>query len=394
MNYGQIRLRISQMAPGVSRELIDGWIQDVYTEMLDSLPWKRLEAQSIVQPPQSYAIGTVAVQQGSASIVGTGTAWTADMTGRMIRINDTTEWYTFTFVDATHATLDRNYESSTQSIAASGVGAAGVGYVVGDQFWISGGGNGQASGIVLSVSQSGGVTSYSLENDGNNYSVANGVATTGGSGVGLTINITQVGGSSGLSYRIDQAVFSLPDGCRILRGVKALHQGGYPLELITPGELDRRAAGRLAYGNPTMAAATWDDQNDPPTLQIEFYPIPDTPDSAGNLLSFEVDYVYDPADLDPLQTSASLLPWARPAAITEGVMAKIDQWRASSNPQAASAYLAAAAAHRGDFDRLLATMARINAAQRGPKGLRLSEEYVGRKPPRWHRGPWHEGFPG
>ncbi len=43
MTLGALRLRLSKLAPGVDLELLNGWIQDRYTEILDRLPWQRLE---------------------------------------------------------------------------------------------------------------------------------------------------------------------------------------------------------------------------------------------------------------------------------------------------------------------------------------------------------------
>lgn len=108
--YGDIRLRLSKLCTGVDLELIDGWISDVYTHALDRLPWKRLEREIVLQAPASYTDGTIAVTQGSASIVGTGTAWSAAMNGRIMRVSNREEFYQLTVLTTTTATLDRPYE--------------------------------------------------------------------------------------------------------------------------------------------------------------------------------------------------------------------------------------------------------------------------------------------
>ena len=95
MIYGQIRLRLWQLVPGVAIELVDGWLQDRYTQMLDALPWKRLEGEVVLQSPPSYQVGTVSVTQGSNAITGVGTDWTPFMTGLMIRIASNPEFYTY-----------------------------------------------------------------------------------------------------------------------------------------------------------------------------------------------------------------------------------------------------------------------------------------------------------
>ncbi len=115
MTYGALRLEIRKLCPGVDLEIIDGWIQDAYTELLDLLPWKRQEAESVLQSPATYNIGTVAGTQGSTTVVGVGTTWTSGMNGFMLRIDNQGEYYQVTFVDATHITLDRGYEGPTAS---------------------------------------------------------------------------------------------------------------------------------------------------------------------------------------------------------------------------------------------------------------------------------------
>lgn len=387
-SYGQIRLRLSQLAPGIQIELIDGWMQDRYTQILDELPWKRLESESIFQSPPSYSVGTLTANQGSAAVTGLGTNWDPSMMGRYIRISGQSQFYIFNWVDATHGTLDRPYEDETAGIVTAGIGAPGIGYLVGDVFAVTGAGlaSSPAQGTVTNTGPGGSVTGISISVGGAGFAVQNGVTTTAGSGAGtgLTINITAVGASSGLSYRIDQAVFATPDGCRIVRGVKALHEGGYPLELVSPAELNRRAPSRNAYGDPFIAAATWDNFIDPPQLQVELYPIPSSPNQAGNFLSFEIDYVYDPQALDPRATSASILPWTKPACIIAGVQSDV----AANAGDAAKTQL-----HEARFERLLSQMRMTDHRQRGPQPIRLAEEYQGGHPPRYRRGPWHRGSP-
>lgn len=110
MTYGKLRLAIQKENVGADLELLDGYIQGRYTEILDGLAWKRQEAETVIQAPASYATGTVTATQGSTNITGVGTTWTDDMTGLMIRVDSQEEYYQFTFVDATHATIDRGYE--------------------------------------------------------------------------------------------------------------------------------------------------------------------------------------------------------------------------------------------------------------------------------------------
>lgn len=285
MTYGALRLQIIQENPGAVLEKLDGWIQDRYTEILDRIDWKRTEAESVIQTPASYATGTIAATKGSAAIVGTGTTWTAAMNGLMIRLDDQSEYYQFTFVSATTATLDRAWEHPTTTVS---------------------------------------------------------------------------------TYRIDQAVYLLPDDCRILNSVRSLHDWEPPLERVTPGELDRRAGQRRTYGSPTMYAPTYDNFSDPPVMQVELYPIPESPNSTSETLSFVCGYSFDSSTIAPTATSNSLLPWVRPAALKAGVKSSclrdLKDWVGAKEMQA-------------EMDRLVAVMARVNAAQVGPEQIRTAPEY-------------------
>lgn len=48
MTYGQLKLRLTQAFPGVSLDLIEGWVNDRYQEILGNLPWQRLTIQSAI----------------------------------------------------------------------------------------------------------------------------------------------------------------------------------------------------------------------------------------------------------------------------------------------------------------------------------------------------------
>ncbi|HLW77181.1 MAG TPA: hypothetical protein VKS01_09345, partial [Bryobacteraceae bacterium] len=257
----------------------------------------------------SYAVGTVNATQGSGAITGVGTSWTTAMNGLTLRINNSPEYYAFTFAGATSATIDRPFEPPSVS---------------------------------------------------------------------------------GVGYRIDQNTFLLPASCRILRGVRALH-APRRLTPITPAELNALDPNRMVYGEPIRWCQTWDSATDPPIMQVELWPIPSSPSSTGNTLSFAADYVFDASDLTPGNTSSDFLPWVRPQALVEGVQASIDRWRASSNPSVAAAYLSTASAHETEFLKLLKEMQQINAMQRGPQAIKLAPELRRQVPGYYRRGPWHRG---
>lgn len=384
--YGQLRMAIIKAHPGVDLDLIDFYISNRYADIiLNGLSWKRLETQSVIQVPPSYNVGSLTATQGSPNVVGLGTTWTSQMNGLLIRINNQTEYYQFTQASATTGTLDRPYEGSTLSILTSSVGAGGAGYLVGDQVWVIGGNN-LAQIVIQTVGSGGAVLTYSIERTGNGYAVANGVSTTGGTGTGFTLNILTVGGSAGLPYRIDQNIFVLPSNCRVVRGVTPMHDRLSQLNRLSPNQLNYERPTRLVYGTPCNWVQTWDSQNDPPQMQLELDPIPASPDSQGALLSFVVDYIFDPAPINPANTSATLLPWQSPTALFEGVSADI-QLHQKEN-------VAMSDAHEAKFNRAVKNMANVNAQLRGPTRIRIADEYLGNTHRGHRRGPRHSGFTG
>lgn len=113
MTFGELRFLISKQYPGVDLDVLDGWLQDRYKQVLSRVSWQRLEMRSMVSLVAEYNTGTVTATNGSTAIAGSGTTWTAAMTGRMVRFDAEQEWYEFTYVSGTSGTLDREYAGTT-----------------------------------------------------------------------------------------------------------------------------------------------------------------------------------------------------------------------------------------------------------------------------------------
>jgi len=63
---------------------------------------------------EDYTTGTVTVTNNSATVVGSGTTWTASMVGRWFKANSDQYWYRIaSFTDTTHITLETVFEGST-----------------------------------------------------------------------------------------------------------------------------------------------------------------------------------------------------------------------------------------------------------------------------------------
>jgi hypothetical protein len=117
LTWGQIRLSLQQTLPGLSLDLVDEFLLARYARVLDHTGWLGLEGTAYIETSTPYqsANDTVTVTQGSASVVGVGTAWSSALTGKKFQVNRDGPLYTFTCVDATHATLDRVYEGTSGS---------------------------------------------------------------------------------------------------------------------------------------------------------------------------------------------------------------------------------------------------------------------------------------
>src|ERR1035438_2415580 len=64
MTYGQIKLRLTQAFPGVSLDLIEGWINDRYAEILGELPWTRLTVQTTLTTVIAQSVYTLPANCG------------------------------------------------------------------------------------------------------------------------------------------------------------------------------------------------------------------------------------------------------------------------------------------------------------------------------------------
>lgn len=106
--------------------------------------------------------------------------------------------------------------SGTTAITGATLDAAGTHYEVGDIFTVLQGGASGGQLQVISIGAGGAVTefgfAYGQSGTGFGYSVATGLATTGGHGTGLTINITSVGGPSPI---LDDTTYRFLLQCRI-----------------------------------------------------------------------------------------------------------------------------------------------------------------------------------
>lgn len=114
--YGQIRQRVvKELGTGIDLTLIDGYLCDRYTSILDKLRWSRQKTQFIFQTTAPYNTGTLTLTNGANTVTLAGGTFTAAMSGQQLLVSGRSEPYTFTYVSATTGTLDRNFDGPTAS---------------------------------------------------------------------------------------------------------------------------------------------------------------------------------------------------------------------------------------------------------------------------------------
>lgn len=129
--FRQLALR-TIVESGLNKESVDdvlsesfvlNWLKAAYAKILDSMPKGTANRQSSVPllTEESKKDGTVDVNQGSNTVVGTGTSFAASDVGRAFRIANDNIWYKITAVAGQNLTLDTIFVGET---------AAGVNYFI------------------------------------------------------------------------------------------------------------------------------------------------------------------------------------------------------------------------------------------------------------------------
>jgi hypothetical protein len=118
MTYGQLRLLVTAAAPGLNEDLVDGWIDGRYQQILDVLEWERQRVEAVLELVAPYETGTLALTKGSSGVTLVGGTFTSAMTGRALRVVGREEFYEFTCATGATGTLDRAYEGDTATAGA------------------------------------------------------------------------------------------------------------------------------------------------------------------------------------------------------------------------------------------------------------------------------------
>ena len=88
MSFRTLKLELVSFVPELNNIQAGLKINRSIQHLLDAHPWSFLKQEAFIHTVSPYNTGTVAVVDGSATVTGSSTAWTAAMVGRFIRFGD------------------------------------------------------------------------------------------------------------------------------------------------------------------------------------------------------------------------------------------------------------------------------------------------------------------
>lgn len=106
-SYRSVVGQLLTYCPFVPLPLVELWVRDRWRQLCESRKWSFLRGRGHLVVPDVYAVGTLSATKGSATMIGSGTSWTADMVGRQIKLSPTVPVYTIaSVVDSTTLTIE------------------------------------------------------------------------------------------------------------------------------------------------------------------------------------------------------------------------------------------------------------------------------------------------
>lgn len=160
-------------------------------------------------------------------------------------------------------------------------------------------------------------------------------------------------------YSIFQHVYPMPANCRILEDDTFSTFSPGPLSRLSRTELNRSNPARTLAGTPLSWASYMDDTSDPPRMQVELSPYPDS--------AIGIPFAYVAEADTPGDTSTALLPWIQPTALVESVTAKIKRHLKD---------YAGAREHKMESEMALKQMRANDARRQGPLRIELPDFYT------------------
>lgn len=121
MNRLDIATQVENMSLVTSeRTLVNLSIQIALNRIVESFDWPFYMQQGVVNTAATYQTGTAKVTNGSTTVTGVGTTFTAAMVGRKFRHASENAYYVISaYVSATQVTLNTPYQGATDSTGSS-----------------------------------------------------------------------------------------------------------------------------------------------------------------------------------------------------------------------------------------------------------------------------------
>lgn len=122
LNFRQMASELLQWNPDLDPILAKRFINNAYRKVLDHRNWYGCFVRGILAVPSMYSVGTATFTNGSDTVTGVGTTWTAAMVGLQVRAGFSTPTATIVAVpNATTITMDQLWAPQT---------LAGIGYQI------------------------------------------------------------------------------------------------------------------------------------------------------------------------------------------------------------------------------------------------------------------------
>ena len=172
---------------------------------------------------------------------------------------------------------------------------------------------------------------------------------------------------SSITTVIGQPTYQLPADCRLLHDDAFAGTWG-ELTRFSPAQLNAMDPARSQTGTPTAWTSYMDDSSTPPRMQFELWPVADK--------VVVLPLVYTAEVATPGTTATLLKIWLQPAALVEGIIAKVKR----HYKDYAGAQLAAVEAGNA-----LKLMRRTEANSMGPAQMQLDRYFTAHRAKRWSR---------
>lgn len=129
-NFGQVIGEISSWCPHVPIPVVQNFINNSVRVYYDRRMWYGLMAEGEINTTGFYNTGSVTLTNGSTSVQGVGTAWTATLVGQQFRAGFIAPVYTVIAVDTVHQVITINMPWGLPTLSTTGYFITGYYYSI------------------------------------------------------------------------------------------------------------------------------------------------------------------------------------------------------------------------------------------------------------------------